>query len=149
MSKGSRPKVKWTEQMNRDLLECKKKSKELVASENPPCRENGNKKGYIAVMTELWVKKGYEHLGIKSQYLRDQASRLQKMEDSITETCVTDATNGGVSNGDNVGEQSALGGFQRNLFTPPQQESDDFEIVTTPVKMLIWSWQTSGICILN
>ena len=127
MTKGSRPKLKWTEQMNRDLLECKKKAKELVASGNPPCRENGNKKGYIAVMTELWVEKGYEHLGIKSQNLRDQASRLEKMNDSIGETCDTDATNGGVANGDNVGEQPALGGFQRNLFTPPQQESDDFE----------------------
>ena len=49
------------------------------------------------------------------------------MEDNIGETCVTDATNGGVANGDNVGELSALGGFQRNLFTLPQQESDDFE----------------------
>ena len=56
--------MKWTEQMNRDLLECKKKAKELVASENPPCKENSKKKGYIAVMTELWVEKGYEHLGI-------------------------------------------------------------------------------------
>ena len=113
--------------MNRDLLECKKKAKELVASENPPCKENGSKKGYIAVMTELWIEKGYEHLGIKSQNLRDQASRLEKMNDSIDETCATDAANGGVANGDNVGEQSALVGFQRNLFTPPQQESDDFE----------------------
>ena len=67
MSKGSRPKLKWTEQMNRDLLECKKKAKELVASGNPPCKENGNKKGYIAVMTELWVEKGYEHLESKAK----------------------------------------------------------------------------------
>ena len=49
------------------------------------------------------------------------------MKDSIEETCVTDATNGGVANGDNVGEQSALGGFKRNLYTPPQQKSNDFE----------------------
>ena len=73
--------------MNRDLLECKKKAKELVASENPPCKENGNKKGYIAVITELWVEKGYEHLGIKSQNLRYQASRLEKIDYSIGETC--------------------------------------------------------------
>ena len=43
--------------MKRDLLECKKKGKELVTSENPPCKENGNKKVYIAVMTELGSKK--------------------------------------------------------------------------------------------
>ena len=105
--------------MNKDLLECKKKAKELVASENPPCKENGNKKSYIAVMTELWVEKRYEHLGIKSQNLRDQASWLEKMDDSIGETCATDATNGFL------------------------------KIVTTPVKMLIWTWQTSWICILQ
>ena len=31
-------------------------------------------------MTQLWEEKGYEHLGIRSQSLRDQASRLEKME---------------------------------------------------------------------
>ena len=62
------------------------------------------------------------NLGIKSHNLQDQASRLEKMDGSIGETCDTDATNGG-----KVGKQSAFGGFQRNLFTPPQQESDDFE----------------------
>ena len=83
--------------------------------------------GYIAVMTELWVEKGYEHLGIKSQNLWDQASRLEKMDDGIGEICATDATNGGVANADNIGDQSALGGILRNLFMPPQQESEDFE----------------------
>ena len=46
-------------------------------------------------MAELWVEKGYKHLGIKSQNLQDQASRLEKMDDSIGETCASDATNGG------------------------------------------------------
>ena len=32
-----------------------------------------------------------------------------------------------MANVDNVAEQSALGVLQRNIFTPPQQESDDFE----------------------
>lgn len=52
--------------MNRDLLECKKKVKEFLVLENLLCKENGNKKGYIVVMMELWVEKGYEYLGIKS-----------------------------------------------------------------------------------
>ena len=39
---------------------------------------NGRKKGYIQVMKDLWDKKGYEHLGLKSQNLRDQAARLEK-----------------------------------------------------------------------
>ena len=29
---------------------------------------------------ELWEEKGYRYLGLKSQNLRDQASRLEKME---------------------------------------------------------------------
>ena len=68
--------------MNCDLLECKKRAKELVGSDTPPCNENGRKKGYIEVMKQLWEDKGYEHLGIRSQNLRDQASRLEKMEHS-------------------------------------------------------------------
>ncbi|PFX34443.1 hypothetical protein AWC38_SpisGene690 [Stylophora pistillata] len=35
-------------------------------------------------MRQLWEDEGYEHLGIRSQNLRDQASRLEKMEHSST-----------------------------------------------------------------
>ena len=66
--------------MNMDLLECKNRAKELVNSDTPPCNVNGRKKGYIEVMKQLWDEKGYEHLGIRSQNLRDQASRLEKLE---------------------------------------------------------------------
>ncbi|CAB3984705.1 Hypothetical predicted protein, partial [Paramuricea clavata] len=65
--------------MDTDLLECKKKAMEFLKSENPPCYVNGRKKGYIQVMKDLWDKKGYEHLGLKSQNLRDQAARLEKI----------------------------------------------------------------------
>ena len=51
--------VKWTEQMNNDILECKKKAQELISSENPPCNENGRKRIYIDVMEELWDDMGY------------------------------------------------------------------------------------------
>ena len=72
--------MKWTEQMNKDVLECKGKAKALAASQNPPCNRNGRRKGYIEDMNELWNEKGYEHLELKSQNLRDQASRLEKIE---------------------------------------------------------------------
>ena len=53
-SQARKPKVKWTEQMKKDVLECKKKAHELLSSsENPPCNENGRKRGYIDVMKEL------------------------------------------------------------------------------------------------
>ena len=63
--------------MNKDILECKRKAKALTASQNPPCNRNGRKKGYIEVMNELWKEESYEHLELKSQKLRDQASRFQ------------------------------------------------------------------------
>ena len=72
-------KVKWTERMNSDIIECKKKAKEMVSSNNPPYYTNGRKKGYIEVMTDLWEEKGYGHLKLMSQNLRDQASRLEKI----------------------------------------------------------------------
>ena len=54
------------------------KAKEIVSSNNPPYYANGRKKGYIEVMKGLWEEKGYGYLELKSQNLRDQASRLEK-----------------------------------------------------------------------
>ena len=55
------------------------KSQEMVSSNNPPYYTNGRKKGYIEVMKDLWEEKGYGYLELKSQNLRDQASRLEKV----------------------------------------------------------------------
>ena len=95
---SSQAKVKWTEQMNKDVLECKKKAQELVSSENPLCNENGRKRGYIHVMKELWDDMGYKNLQLKSQNLRDQAARLEKKRNngtvlSIRERSVEDLGN--------------------------------------------------------
>ena len=68
------------EQMNWDLLECKNRAKEVVGSDTSPCNENGRKKGFIDLMKQLWEGKCYEHLGIRNQNLRDQASSFEKME---------------------------------------------------------------------
>ena len=51
----------------------------MVSSNNPPYYTNGRKKGYIEVLKDLWEEKGYGCLELKSQNLRDQASRLEKM----------------------------------------------------------------------
>ena len=59
--------MKWTEQMNKDIMECKRQAKALTSSQNPPCNRNGRRKGYIEVMNELWDEKGYGHLELKSQ----------------------------------------------------------------------------------
>ena len=71
--------MKWTAQRNKDILECKRKTKQLTSSQNPPCNRNDRRKGYIEVMRELWDEKGYAHLELKSQNLRDQASLLEKL----------------------------------------------------------------------
>ena len=84
MSRKPAKKQKWTDRMNQDLIECKRSALEMTSSENPPRNENGRKRGYIEVMKELWDEKGYEHLGIKAQNLRDQASRLEKLQGSAS-----------------------------------------------------------------
>ncbi|CAB3982253.1 Hypothetical predicted protein [Paramuricea clavata] len=83
---------KWTEQMNDDLLQCKRKAKELISSQNPPRNENGKKKGYIEVMKQLWDDKGYGQLGLKSYNLRNQAAKLEKMPEYAEESNIVDTS---------------------------------------------------------
>ena len=64
--------------MNRDVLECKKQALESLSSNNNST--NSGRKGYIKPMTELWIGKGYGHLGLSGQNLRDQAARLHDLE---------------------------------------------------------------------
>ena len=80
-------------QMNNDVLECKRRAQELVASDSAPLNRNGRKKGYIEVMKQLWEEKGCGHLALKGQNLRDQASRLEKYHEGLAdEGCVNGAT---------------------------------------------------------
>lgn len=69
--------------MNKDLVDCKRKARELVSSDNPPCNENGKRRGYIEIMKELWDGlRLYGHLQLKSQNLQDQAWRPEKVNNS-------------------------------------------------------------------
>ena len=56
--------LKWTTEMNNTLLDCKAKAQALTNSQNPPRKENGRKKGYMAIMKELWDNCGYAELNI-------------------------------------------------------------------------------------
>ena len=87
-NQARKSKVKWTQQMNKDVLECKKKGQELVSSENPPCNENGRRRGHIDVMKQLWDNMEYKNLQLKSQNLRDQASRLEKIRNNGTDLAI-------------------------------------------------------------
>ena len=42
--------IRWSEQMNSDLLECKRQALLLAKSENPPVKDNGRRKGYMELM---------------------------------------------------------------------------------------------------
>ena len=93
LSRSRKPKVKWTNQMNNDVLECKRRAQELVASDSAPLNGNGRKKRCIEVLKQLWQEKGYGHLALKGQNLRDQASKLEKCQEGLVdESCVNGAT---------------------------------------------------------
>ena len=42
--------LRWSEEMNKDLLECQSKAKQLNKSVHPPRNSNGRKKGYIIII---------------------------------------------------------------------------------------------------
>ena len=75
-------KIQWTDEMNVDLLECKREALAMTKSDNPPRFDSGRKKGYMAVMKELWDALGYVNLGLSSQNLRDQAQRVAEIQES-------------------------------------------------------------------
>ena len=86
-------------------MECKRNAQELVSSSDAPRNKNGRKKGYIEVITDLWNAKGYEHVSIKSQNLRDQASRLEKNASSPSISSISSPLD---SNGD-IWQSNILG----------------------------------------
>ena len=59
-----KPIRKWTEQMNADILSCKREAVPMTLLEQPPRDGNGREKGCIRIMSELWDAKGYGDLGL-------------------------------------------------------------------------------------
>ena len=53
-------KVKCTDKMNADVLECKRKAKDLISFDRAAVNQNGRKKARIEVMNDLCNAKGYE-----------------------------------------------------------------------------------------
>ena len=52
-----------------DLLSCKREAVAMTLLEQQPLDDNGRKKDYIRIMSELWDAKGYGDLGLSSQNL--------------------------------------------------------------------------------
>lgn len=81
--------LKWTSEMNRDLLKCKREAQMLVASDDPPRNTDGWKKVYMKVMQELWNGKGYAGLNLSCQNLRDQAAQVERSLGNVRDEIVT------------------------------------------------------------
>ena len=81
--------LKWTNEMNRDLFKCKKEAQMLVASDDPPRNTDGRKKGYMKVMQELWNGKGYAGLNLSCQNLRDKAAHLERTLGNVRDKILT------------------------------------------------------------
>ena len=122
-SQTRKAKVKWTEQMNKDVLECKKKVQELVSSENPLCNENGRKREYIYVMKELWDDMGYKNLQLKSQDLRDQAARLEKKRNNGTVVSIRERSVEGLGNITSTSEYSSQENIENESQNNQNRES--------------------------
>ena len=73
---GKPGRLKWTDKINQDLLECRERALSLKSSSNPPCYQNGRKKGYMRILKDLWEDLGYENLGLSAQNLRDHAAAI-------------------------------------------------------------------------
>ena len=78
--------IRWSEQMNSDLLECKRQALILTKSENPPVKDNGRRKGYMELVKELWDQMGHKDMKFTKQNLRDQAAQLKKSLRSVNST---------------------------------------------------------------
>ena len=76
-AQGNR-RLKWTDEINSTLLECKRKAVLMTKSNAPEAMDGNHKKGYMEIMKELWDQHGYEYLAIPRKNLQNQAARLEK-----------------------------------------------------------------------
>ena len=75
----ARTKVTWNYDMNKELIKCRDKAKELVQSETPPKKLNGRKLGYMELMRNMFLEKYPELDYLSSQNLRDQTIQAEKV----------------------------------------------------------------------
>ena len=81
---GKPGRLKWTDKMNQDFLECREKALSLKSSSNPPCYQNGCKKGYMRILKDLWYDVGYVNLGLSAQNLRDHPAAITNENSQIS-----------------------------------------------------------------
>ena len=64
--------IKWTEEMISDLIECRERALEERDSQDK------RRQGYMEKMRLLWEEKGYASLGLNAQNVRDKAAQVIK-----------------------------------------------------------------------
>ena len=79
----SKPRQKWIDQMNADLLWCKREAVAMTQMDQPPLDSSGRRKGYIKIRKELWDAKGYDGFGFSIQNLRDQRKDSKKRRSEL------------------------------------------------------------------
>ena len=92
---------------------------------------NGRKKGYIEVMKDLWDAKGYGHLGLKPQNLRDQASRLEKIQEGSVDISLSNSR--------------AMSGFDEPMYMAAELSLLLILIVWTVRICLVWMFKRLGV----
>ena len=88
MGRREGTRIKWTEEMNDALLQCKSKAVKLTKGDNPPRSENGRKIGYMSLMKDMWDELGYGHLALSSQNLRDKDAALERTVGNVSRDIV-------------------------------------------------------------
>ena len=58
MGRREGTRIKWTEEMNAALLQCKEKAVKLTKGDNPPRNGNVRKIGYMQLMKDMWDELG-------------------------------------------------------------------------------------------
>ena len=61
MSRRNKDKIRWTDEMVRDLLNCKQDAISATKSETPPTKLDGKRMGYMQYMNKLWLERGYNY----------------------------------------------------------------------------------------
>ena len=101
MPANAKQRIKWTAKMQEDVLECKRRA---LHEFNQTC-QNGKRRGYVKRMLELWIEKGYGHLGLTGQNLCDRASYLEKKLNCTTSEIGNLATDAQVSRENGMGSE--------------------------------------------
>ena len=126
--------LKWTIQMNNDLLQCKSKAREITLSNNLPRGPSGRKTGSMEIMEGLWNDMGYAHLHLTRQNLRDKAAFLEKVMGNVSGTIMANVGQAVIATENhNIVENTSNSEEEENLHISCQREGNLHKTTGTEV----------------